>query len=69
MELEMKLVPLTVRVKLLLPTTFEVGERLVMVGTGLIGGGGGGGGETEATCMTGMTVYTSKSLLPLTRWN
>ena len=36
MELEMKLVPLTVKVKLLLPTTFEVGEKLVMVGTGLL---------------------------------
>ena len=46
----MKLVPLTVRVKALLPTTFDVGERLVIVGMGLFGG------KTEATCIIGIAV-------------
>ena len=36
MELEMKLAPLTVRVKLLLPTTFDDGEIELIVGTGFL---------------------------------
>src|SRR3989344_337495 len=39
MDVGMNLVPLTVRVNPRLPLTFDVGEIVVIVGTGLLGGG------------------------------